>query len=167
MWRNRLGLAILGGLLSGPAAAQITVPYTFTAGTVISADQVNANFAALASQALNRASAPTLTTSVLFSPDAAVDLGTSLARPRDLVLARDAVVGGNVTVGGALTIAGTATLGAFTVLKVPVLSSQACLVAADEGSLVLVPGVGTAPGIVYICLWTGTQVKWHQVQAIP
>jgi hypothetical protein len=79
---------------------------------VISADAMNENFATLAAAALNRATSPTMTASLLFSPDATVDVGLAGAtRPRDLFLARDAVVGRNVTVAGLLELAGAASFG--------------------------------------------------------
>lgn len=54
--RNRLGLALVLALalVAWPQGQSITLPNTFVNGTVADADQVNANFAALANTALNR-----------------------------------------------------------------------------------------------------------------
>lgn len=84
-WLDRLSLcalAIAAGsiLLSG----QITVPNTFVNGTVADAPQVNANFNALAANALNRTGGTmtgTLTTRDLApSADTTYSLGTHVAR---------------------------------------------------------------------------------------
>lgn len=48
-----VALVLLLGLARG-ASAQITVPYTFTPGTVILASEVNANFSTVSTNALNR-----------------------------------------------------------------------------------------------------------------
>lgn len=111
--RSRLGLVLLLGLVARGAAAQgIVIPYTFVNGTAADADQVNANFAALANNALNRTGG-TMTGDLLFT-DATYDIGKSGAtRPRDQFLSRNLSVGGTATITGAIngqTISAAASL---------------------------------------------------------
>jgi hypothetical protein len=78
--RKMLSALTLLLLLAAPARAQLTTPYTFTAGTVANPDEVNTNFAQFAS-ALNRTGG-TMTgtlTSLQITPGTTnlYDLGTS------------------------------------------------------------------------------------------
>jgi hypothetical protein len=76
-----------------PSRAQITVPNTFTNGTVADANQVNANFTTLGNLSLNR-SGGSMTGNLIFT-DALYDIGASGAtRPRDLFLSRNLTFGG-------------------------------------------------------------------------
>jgi fibronectin-binding autotransporter adhesin len=100
-------------LFASPAAAQISVPYSFSAGTRAQSAQVNANFAMLA-DALNRtggAMTGTLTTrNVLPDGNNTRDLGASGTRFANIY----GVLGSfssNLTVGGTLDVTGAATLG--------------------------------------------------------
>jgi len=81
--------AVWGGLvlvlaLAVPAAAQITIPNTFTALTTADPDQVNANFTQLGNQALNRTGGTmtgTLTSQAITpSADATYALGDGTHR---------------------------------------------------------------------------------------
>lgn len=111
-------LAALAWLLGAlPATAQVTVPYpTFVVDTVADPDQVNANFAALSNNALNRAGG-TLTGNMTVSGGVTIDgidlssvLGATGVTPSFTTLA----VSGAATVGSVSssgTIAGTAISG--------------------------------------------------------
>jgi hypothetical protein len=94
-------------LVGAPAAAQITPTYTFTAGTVIDQDEVNANFALLAN-ALNRTGG-TMTgtlTAQQITPSATdtYDLGVTGTRFRNLWLSDNADIDGTLDVAGATTL---------------------------------------------------------------
>ena len=52
--RKVLWTIVLLFVLAAPARAQVTIPNTFVPNTTISSTDVNANFAALGNQALNR-----------------------------------------------------------------------------------------------------------------
>lgn len=97
---RKLALACALLALARPVSAQITIPYPlFTAGTVISPTQVNANNTALASNALNRTGG-TMTGHLLFSNDNTYDIGSyGATRPRDLHVGRNALFGGTLGVG--------------------------------------------------------------------
>jgi hypothetical protein len=92
------GLVLAGAVLY---AQSITIPNTFTNGTVADGPQVNANFSALSSNALNRNGGTMLGTlnSRALTPtsDATYDVGTSSLRYRDGFFSR------NVTIVGTLT----------------------------------------------------------------
>lgn len=98
-------------LLQTSAAAQgIVIPNTFVNGTAADATQVNANFSALANNALNRTGG-TMTGNLVFSTDNTLDIGASGAtRPRDFFLGRNALVGGTLGVTGATTLSGVTTV---------------------------------------------------------
>src|SRR4030095_4691335 len=82
-----------------PAAAQISVPYTFVAGTVANPNEVNANFAQF-QNALNR-TAGTMIGPLVFSPDNTYDIGAAAGtRPRDIFVARNLTVGGTINLSG-------------------------------------------------------------------
>lgn len=102
---------------SVPSAAQVTIPNTFTAGTVANPDQVNTNFSTLGTQALNRTGGTmtgTLTTlNVVPAVDNAYDLGSGAARYQDAFLAGTLAVGGTSTLTGAVAMAGLLTNTAF------------------------------------------------------
>lgn len=73
MKRNRLAcLLVLAVLWSTPAAAQVTITYSFTNGSAADADQVNANFSVLGSQALNRTGG-TITGNIAVSNGVTID----------------------------------------------------------------------------------------------
>lgn len=84
-----------------PPAQSITIPNTFVNGTVADATQVNANFTALSSNALNRNGGTMLGTlnsrAVTPTSDATYDLGTNVLRFRDLWMSRNLAVGGTTT----------------------------------------------------------------------
>lgn len=107
--RNGLIAAALVVALAGFVAAQgISIPNTFINGTSADANAVNANFAALASNALNRTGG-TMTGDLKFSGDNLYDIGKAGAtRPRNLFL------GGSATIDGTLTVAGI--VGGWTVV---------------------------------------------------
>lgn len=92
-----VGLAIL--VASAIVVGQsITIPNTFTNNTVADAPQVNANFAALASNALNRNAGTMLGTlnsqAVVPTSDNTYDLGSSTFYFRDLYVKRTAFING-------------------------------------------------------------------------
>lgn len=96
-------LTLLVALWPAVAAAQLSPPYVFTAGTVINPDEVNANFALL-QNACNRTGCVmtgTLTSRDLV-PDATDtrDIGVTGTRYRDLWLSRHITAGGDLTIGG-------------------------------------------------------------------
>lgn len=85
----------------------ISLSFSFSSNTTISSSEVNANFATLASRALDK-QGDTMTGDLLFT-DATYDIGkTGATRPRDLFISR------NATVGGTLAVTGTASLSAAT-----------------------------------------------------
>lgn len=109
--RLTLAVAAVLALQTSAAAQGIVIPNTFANGTSADANQVNANFAALANTALNR-SGGTMTGNLLFSSDNTLDIGASGAtRPRDYFGGRHLAIGGNATIGGTLTTTGAATIG--------------------------------------------------------
>jgi hypothetical protein len=87
VWRKTLRSLVLVLLLAAPASAQITIPFTFTNGTVADATQVNADMSALGTAALNRTGGTmtgTLTSrAVVPSASNLYDLGTTGARFKD------------------------------------------------------------------------------------
>lgn len=124
MWRpiRNLAFALLVALAATPAGAQtsasprvqarlahlfdapaqsITIPNTFVNGTVADATQVNANFTALSSNALNRNGGTMLGTlnSRALTPtsDATYDLATNVLRFRDGFFSRNVTIGGTTT----------------------------------------------------------------------
>lgn len=87
----------------------ISLPYSMTRLTTAESAKVNANFAAVASRALDK-QGDTMTGDLLFT-DASYDIGKSgLTRPRDLFLSRNLTAGGTLTVSGAATLSSTLTL---------------------------------------------------------
>lgn len=78
-------LAVLATCAIG--SAQVAIPYTFTAGTIIRSDEVNTNFATLAAAALNRTGG-TITGNVNVSSGVTID-GVDISE----VLAEAAVSG--------------------------------------------------------------------------
>lgn len=98
MRRALAGFLWLALLAPAAASAQIAGPaFVFTNGTVINADEVNADFAAVYAAACNRTGC-TMSGPLIFSPDNTIDIGASgTTRPRDLWLGRNATIGGTVT----------------------------------------------------------------------
>lgn len=72
MKRKLFALFALCVLWSVPASAQVTITYSFTNGTTADADQVNANFTALGTAALNRTGG-TITGAVLVNAGVTID----------------------------------------------------------------------------------------------
>jgi hypothetical protein len=70
--RLLLAFAFAVGLSTAAAAADITIPYTFVSGTTILSSQVNANFQALATKALNK-TGDTITGTIAVSGDVTID----------------------------------------------------------------------------------------------
>lgn len=127
MKRSLLSLLLLLGLAQ-PAAAQITITYTFTNGTAADADQVNANFAALSSQALNRTGG-TLTGNLAANAGVTidgVDVGAVLGgigTPTFSTVTVTSAAASALTVTGGIT-AGSGVVGIVdTTGKIPALSS--------------------------------------------
>lgn len=109
--------------LALPSRAQVTLNYTFTSGTTISAAEVNDNFNRLATYAFNRSSG-TMAWHLLFATDNLHDIGASGAsRPRDLFLGRNAVIGGTLGVTGVTTL-GTGNLTTLNVSGVTTLGTS-------------------------------------------
>lgn len=110
MQRHKWNLAVAAAavLLAGAVlyAQSITIPNTFVNGTVADASQVNANFSALSSNALNRNGGTMLGTlnSRALTPtsDATYDVGTSSLRYRDGFFSRNVTIAGT-TILNALT----------------------------------------------------------------
>lgn len=103
-WRRILavGIGMLLGV-SGPVSAQIgSPPYTFTDGTTALAAEVNANFAAVYANALNRLGG-TMSGHLTFTPSNTYDL----LNGRDFTFGRNGVVGGTFDVAGAVSFAST------------------------------------------------------------
>lgn len=113
-WLAAVALALAAAQTYAPAQG-ITIPNSFTNATIADAPQVNANFAALAANALNR-NGGTMNGNLLFT-DATFDIGASGAtRPRDLFLSRNAVIGGTLGAGGATTLSSTLNVTGLTTL---------------------------------------------------
>lgn len=115
MKRSTLALVLWWLAFATPAIAQITIPYpNFVPGTVADPDQVDANNAALSSQALNRTGGTMSGTLTVLTIVPAVhdtyDLGTTGTRFQDLFLSGILNATGNATLGGTLTLTGAATL---------------------------------------------------------
>jgi hypothetical protein len=95
---------IVGELVQDLRGQSITIPNTFINGTVADANQVNANFTALAANALNRNAGTMLgalnSQNILPTTDATYDLGSALFKFRDFYLSRNATIGGTTTLGG-------------------------------------------------------------------
>jgi hypothetical protein len=137
---------LLAGLVVGEA--QITIPYSFSAGQSISSSQVNANFTAVAG-ALNRAGG-TMTGDLLFT-DASFDIGKSGAtRPRDIFASRNGVFGGTFGVTGATTLSSTLAVtgtSAFTGAITP--ASAALVTTTSTGTQNdFAPSITFSPGVV-------------------
>lgn len=118
--RTSLALLVCLLLARSVAAQGIVIPNTFVNGTVADANQVNANFAALANDALNRTNGtmtgPLTTHTVIPSVTATYDLASTGVRYRDLFLsgavnAATAAITGDTTVGGTLIVTSNTTLG--------------------------------------------------------
>ena len=90
----RLKVGFVGFLLlvfAGTASAQITIPNVFTSGTTIKASEVNANFTAVGTGALNRTGG-TMTGNLPFGSDNTNDIGASGAtRPRRIYVGTEVV----------------------------------------------------------------------------
>jgi hypothetical protein len=123
-------MAVLAVLLCAvtPASAQITITYTFTNGQAADADQVNANFAALSSQALNRTGG-TLTGNLAANAGVTidgVDVGAVLGgtgTPTFSTVTVTSAAASALTVTGGIT-AGSGVVGIVdTTGKIPALSS--------------------------------------------
>lgn len=95
-----------------PPQQSITIPNTFVNGTVADATQVNANFTALSSNAVNRNGGTMLGTlnSRALTPtsDATYDVGTSVLRYRDGWFSRNGSFAGTLTVTGTTSFNGVA-----------------------------------------------------------
>lgn len=125
--------------LASPAAAQVTgPPFVFTAGTVISPDEMNTNFSTIYDDALNR-----------FAPVAAANFTFSPTNTFDLSGMRDLAVGRNETVGGTLGVTSGATVGGQ--LVVSSTAAAAILVGggitAGSGNVAIVGTDGRVPAI--------------------
>jgi hypothetical protein len=104
-------LAVMAAALATALHSQgIAVPNTFVNGTVADATQVNANFAALASSALNRNAGTMLGTltsrDLIPTTDATYDVGSGATRFRDGFFSRDLTLGRNLAVTGTTTLTG-------------------------------------------------------------
>lgn len=110
------GLAplLLALLAVAGAGAQITIPNTFVNHTVADADEVNANFTAVGSGALNRNGGTMLGTltaqNIAATADATYDVGASGVKFRDFFFSRNGTVGGTLAVTGAATFSSTTSL---------------------------------------------------------
>lgn len=131
MLRKLIVLLVVLGILSVPLGATITVPFTFTPFTTISSSQVNANFSAVATNALDKrgdSMTGTLVTQAV-TPDVTTtrSIGTSLLKYVDgwfsgtvnaanlalagtLTGATTGAFSSNVTIGGTLGVTGVTTL---------------------------------------------------------
>jgi hypothetical protein len=114
MTRRLVMTAIWLLLFAARTDAQITLPFgNFVPGTVIDSEQVDANNAALAAQALNRTGGTMtgqLTTQALVPAiHDTYDLGTTGTRFQDLFLSGVMTASGNVSVGGLFSVGGFGT----------------------------------------------------------
>lgn len=123
-----------------PLQQSITIPNTFVNGTVADATQVNANFTALASAALNRNGGTMLGTlnSRALTPtsDATYDVGTSVLRYRDGWFSRNGSFAGTLAVTGAATFSSTFTINGLTYTWPASQSASAFLQTNGSGTLV-------------------------------
>lgn len=152
MWsRNRLLGALLALAVCSPAFGQgIVVPNTFSNGTTADADQVNANFAALVNNALNRAggimSGSLQTIDVLPVTTDVSDIGTNLKKYRDGWFSR------NGAFGGTLTVTGTLASGTHTITGGLTTTTAATIGSATPGTTF---GIGATPSRQVHVLGTG------------
>lgn len=115
---NRLiliGLACLGLALASSVATRtqgIAVPNTFSDNTVADADEVNANFAALASAALNRA-AGVLSGALNLNGQNLTGAATATGAWNYTAAGTAIAVTNNQTIGGTLAVTGASTLGSL------------------------------------------------------
>lgn len=111
-------LGLLLGALTAGLAGQITIPYTFTAGTIIDPDQMNTNFTTIGTGALNRSAGTmtgTLTTQQLTPASTNLyDLGTAAALYRTAYM-RTSLVLGQTTANYTLTWANPAAARAISI----------------------------------------------------
>lgn len=145
--RNRFLGLLLALAVCSPAAGQgIVVPNTFNNGTTADADQVNANFAALVNNALNRAGG-TMTGSlqtidVLPVTTDVSDIGTNLKKYRDGWFSRNVAIGGTLAVTGATTLSSTLAAGATAITGTLATTGAATIAAGTPGTTF---GVGISP----------------------
>lgn len=128
MSRNCILLLVALLTLATPASAQVTITYSFTNGTAADADQVNANFTALSTQALNRtggAITGNITVGAGVTIDG-VDVGAVLGgtgTPTFSTVTVSSAAAGAITVTGGIT-AGSGAVGIVnTTGKIPALST--------------------------------------------
>lgn len=148
MWsRNRLLGALLALAVCSPAFGQgIVVPNTFSNGTTADADQVNANFAALVNNALNRAggimSGSLQTIDVLPVTTDVSDIGTNLKKYRDGWFSRNVAIGGTLAVTGAATLSSTLASGTHTITGGLTTTTAVTIGSATPGTTL---GIGISP----------------------
>jgi hypothetical protein len=100
----------MAGACTALLAQGIVIPNTFVNGTVADATQVNANFTAVSSNALNRTGGTMTGTlnaqHLLPVTDATYDVGSTLLKFRDGWFSRDLTVVGTAIIGGAASVNG-------------------------------------------------------------
>lgn len=115
---------LLSGWMIQTSHAAITIPNIFSPFTTIQSSQLNANFAALGSSALN-VNGDTMLGDLKFT-DGLYDIGNSGAfRPRDLFISRNETVGGTLSLTGnqTNTTGSTLTVGANTLITSDLLNA--------------------------------------------
>lgn len=158
--RNRLfRFVILALLFASPAAAQVTINYTFTAGTIIDPDQMNDNFSQLSTKALNRTGGTV--TGVLTSTGGSMAGTWTVTGP--LASSGGSVTGtwtGAPTMSGAWTFSGTPTMSGTTTYSGTLTSSGGTMSGSWAGTPTFsgtptVSGTLTSSGGTISGTWAG------------
>ncbi len=181
MMKNFVSILLLLALAS-TAHAQISVPNTFVTGTPALASEVNANFDALESNALNRTGG-TITGNIAVDSGVTIDgidvggmlggLGNgsfaTLAVSGAVTLSSTLAVTGTTTLSGSLVVAGTTSIGSITSGGPAIFNSTVALnstvdvagaLIAGSGNVTIIDSTGKIPALTstYLTDVSGTSL---------